>query len=238
VPQRTAPRRAPLYTVEFIKSRIRQAGQLYATEIYEKQKNFCSLRCSVITLTLKTEAGIFCKMSSTQLIVMMMQKFRKDVSIITECPSNLQLIKNSETAWIIFFPVVLFNLSMFSHLLLCEIWGCRGAVHEDLSVHGCYIVRASRQGFAMKMKAVTTPNHWYLFNSRRNVAVQFALFSTLRILFFVSISNVSDVVVCSYVAPGRTTTPCFAFKTRTVADFALFVNSMYLLSFCTPWPWR
>jgi hypothetical protein len=176
---------------------------------------------------------------------MTMQKFWKDLSIITECPSKVQLITNSDTAWIILFPFVFFfffwrnsqqwamtspftrfldhtqrrttvgrtpldewsarhrdlyltthnnhnrqdihvpggirthnlssravadlhlrprghwdrlpgvlsNLLMFSHLMRCEIWGCRRAVYEDLSVYRCYIVRASRQGFATEMKA-------------------------------------------------------------------------------------
>jgi hypothetical protein len=76
---------------------MKEAGDMYAKGIYEKHKTFCSLRCSVITLTLKMEAGIFCKMS-TQLIAMTMQKFRKGLSIVTEFPSNVRLITNSDTA--------------------------------------------------------------------------------------------------------------------------------------------
>ena len=102
VTQPTAQRRAPVYTVKVINWRMREAGHVCTKGIYERHKNFCSLRCSVITFTLKMEAGNFCKMSSTQLVVMIMQKFRKGVSIVTESPSNVQLIANGDTAWTIF----------------------------------------------------------------------------------------------------------------------------------------
>jgi hypothetical protein len=70
-----------------------EVGHVCTKGIYKKQKRY-----SVITLTLKMEAGIFCKMSSTLLTVMTMQNFWKGVGIVTECPSTVQLITNSDTA--------------------------------------------------------------------------------------------------------------------------------------------